>query len=84
MHHNQTSLAHYLSEDRKTDGEIAPHLIKQVGKLDSITADKGYDQSRVYIPIRYSVVQWYGSGDAPAVVVALGRGGAAVALGLGA
>ena len=37
-----------LSEDRKTNGEIAPHLIKQVGKIDSITADKGYDQSRVY------------------------------------
>ena len=41
-------VAHYLSEDRKTDGEIAPHLIKKVGKIDSITADKGYDQSRVY------------------------------------
>ena len=41
-------VAHYLSEDRKTDGEIAPHLIKQVGKIDSITADKAYDQSRVY------------------------------------
>ena len=41
-------VAHYLSEERKTDGEIAPHLIKQVGKIDSITADKGYDQSRVY------------------------------------
>ena len=41
-------VTHYLSEDRKTDGEIAPHLIKQVGKIDSITADKGYDQSRVY------------------------------------
>ena len=42
-------VAHYLSEDRKTDCEIAPHLIKQVGKIDSITADKGYDQSRVYV-----------------------------------
>ena len=41
-------MAHYLSEDRKTDGEISPHLIKQVGKIDSITADKGYDQSCVY------------------------------------
>ena len=41
-------VAHYLSEDRKTDGEIAPHLIKQIGKIDSITADKAYDQSRVY------------------------------------
>ena len=41
-------VAHCLSENRKTDGEIAPHLIKQVGKIESITADKGYDQSRVY------------------------------------
>ena len=53
-------VAHYLSEDRKTDDEIAPHLIKQIGKIDSITADhqvgridsitadKGYDLSRVY------------------------------------
>ena len=41
-------MAHYLSEDRKTDGEIAQQLIKQVVKIDSITADKGYDQSRVY------------------------------------
>ena len=32
----------------ESDGEIAPHLIKQVGKIDSITADKAYDQSRVY------------------------------------
>ena len=41
-------VAHYLSADRKTDGEIGPHLIKQVSKIDSITADKGYNQSRVY------------------------------------
>ena len=41
-------VAHWVSEDQKSDGEIAPHLIKQVGKIDSITADKGYDQSRVY------------------------------------
>ena len=25
-----------------------PHLIHQVGRIDSITADKAYDQSRVY------------------------------------
>jgi hypothetical protein len=37
-----------LSEDRKTYGEIAPNLIHQVGRIDSITADKAYDQSRVY------------------------------------
>ena len=41
-------VAHYLSEDRKTYVEIAPHLIKQEGKIDSITADKAYDQSCVY------------------------------------
>ena len=45
---NGLIVAHYLSEDRKTDGEIAPHLIQQVGRIDSITADKTYDQSRVY------------------------------------
>ena len=41
-------VAHYLSEERKTDGEIVPHLIKQIGEIDSMTDDKGYDQSRVY------------------------------------
>ena len=41
-------MAYYLSEDQKTDGEIAPHLIKQVGKIDSITDDEAYDQSRIY------------------------------------
>ena len=37
---NGVIVAHLLSEDRKTDGEIAPHLIKQVGKIESITAEK--------------------------------------------
>ena len=41
-------LANLLSEYQKTDGEIAPNLIHQVGRIDSITADKAYDQSRVY------------------------------------
>ena len=36
-------VAHYLSEDRKTDDEIAPHLIHRVERIDSITADKAYD-----------------------------------------
>ena len=45
---NGLIVANYLSEDRKPDAEIAPHLIKQVGKIDSITDNKGYDQSRVY------------------------------------
>jgi len=41
-------VANLLSEYQKTDGEIAPNLIHQVGRIDSITADKAYDQSRVY------------------------------------
>ena len=45
---NELIVTHYLSEDRKTDSDAAPQLIKQVGKIDSITADKVYDQSRVY------------------------------------
>ena len=32
----------------RTDGEIAPNLIHQVGRIGSITADKEYDQSHVY------------------------------------
>ena len=40
-------IAKWLSKYQKTAGEIAPHLIKQVGKIDLITADKGYDQRRV-------------------------------------
>ena len=45
---NGLIVAKWLSEYRKTDGEIAPNLIHQVGRIDSITADKAYDQSRVY------------------------------------
>ena len=41
-------VANFLSEYQKTDVEIAPNLIHQVGRIDSITADKAYDQSRVY------------------------------------
>ena len=41
-------VANLLSEYQKTDAEIAPNLIHQVGRIDSITADKAYDQSRVY------------------------------------
>lgn len=41
-------MASFLSEYRKTDGEIAPNLIYQVGRIDSIIANKAYDQSRVY------------------------------------
>ena len=45
---NGLILAKWLSEYRKTDSEIAPNLIHQVVRMDSITADKAYDQSRVY------------------------------------
>ena len=41
-------MAHYLSEYRKTNGEITPHLIQQVDKIDSMIADKAYNQSRIY------------------------------------
>ena len=45
---NGLIVAKWLSEYRKTDGEIAPNLIHHLGRMDSITADKAYDQSRVY------------------------------------
>ena len=45
---NGLIVTHYLCEDRKTDGKIATHIINQVDKVDSITADKRYDQSRGY------------------------------------
>ena len=45
---NRFIVAKCLSEDRKTDGEVAPHFIKPVSKIDSSTADKAYDQSRIY------------------------------------
>ena len=48
---NELIVAHYLCEDRKTDDEIAPHLIHQFGRIDSIIADKAYDQSRVYVAV---------------------------------
>jgi hypothetical protein len=41
-------VANCLSEYRKADGDIAPNLIHHIGRIDSITADKAYDQSRVY------------------------------------
>ena len=46
---NGLIVAKCLSEDPKTDYEIAPNLIiHQVGQIDSIIADKAYDQSHVY------------------------------------
>ena len=48
---NGLIVAHDLSEDRNTDDEIVPHLIEQVGKIDSMTADKWYDQIRIYVAV---------------------------------
>ena len=39
---------HVITDDKTHDVSIASKLIQQVGEIDSITADKGYDQSRVY------------------------------------
>ena len=37
-----------LTDERGCDGTIAPTLIGQVGYIDSIVVDKGYDQISVY------------------------------------
>ena len=37
-----------LTDERGCDGAIAPTLIGQTGQIDSIIADKGYDQIGVY------------------------------------
>ena len=37
-----------LTDERGCDGVIAPTLITQTGHIDSIVADKGYDQVSVY------------------------------------
>ena len=37
-----------LTDERGCDGTIAPTLIAQTGHIDSIVADKGYDQISVY------------------------------------
>ena len=44
---NEVIMANVLSEYQKTGGEITPNLINQVGRIDSIPADKVYNQSRV-------------------------------------
>ena len=41
-------LANCLSEYRKPNGGIVPNLIHQSRRIDSITADKVYDQSHKY------------------------------------
>ena len=40
-------VAHVITDDKTHDGSIASQLIQQVGEIDSITADKGYDQTQV-------------------------------------
>jgi len=37
-------VANHLTDERGCDGAIAPTLIGQTGHIDSIVADKGYDQ----------------------------------------
>ena len=41
-------LAHYLSKSRKTNGEIKSNLSHHLEQINSIIADKVYDQMRVY------------------------------------
>ena len=41
-------VANHLTDERDCDGAIAPTLIGQTGQIDSIIADKGYDQIGVY------------------------------------
>ena len=41
-------VANELTDERGCDGTIAPTLIGQAGHIDSIVADKGYDQISVY------------------------------------
>ena len=41
-------VASYLSDERGCDGVIAPKLIRQTDHIDSIVADKGFDQIVVY------------------------------------
>ena len=45
---NGLIVANHLTDERSCDGTIAPTLIGQTGHIDSIVADKGYDQIGVY------------------------------------
>ena len=40
-------VAHVITDDKTHDGSIASQLIQKQGEIDSITADKGYDQIQV-------------------------------------
>ena len=45
---NGLVVANHLTDERSCDGTIAPTLIGQTDHIDSIAADKGYDQIGVY------------------------------------
>ena len=50
-------VANHLTDERRCDEAIAPILIGQTGHIDSITADKGYDQRGVYEAAQVHVKQ---------------------------
>ena len=37
-----------LSDETKRDGAIAPNLIREIGEINSLTTDSGYDELKVY------------------------------------
>ena len=37
-----------LSDETKRDGAVAPNLIREVGEINSLITDSGYDEIKVY------------------------------------
>ena len=37
-----------LSDETKRDGAVAPNLIREVGEMNSLITDSGYDEIKVY------------------------------------
>ena len=37
-----------LSDETKKDGVVAPNLIREIGEINSLTTDIGYDELKVY------------------------------------
>ena len=37
-----------LSDETKRDGVVAPGLIREVGEINSLITDSGYDEIKVY------------------------------------
>ena len=37
-----------LSDETKRGGAIAPNLIREIGEINSLTTDSGYDEFKVY------------------------------------